>query len=198
MTTQETCFHNSIDFITVTQCLHLNPRRAVWVTEVNRSVELSTGMNKGMRELVEGIEIWYICEILQTTAKPALSLSLFFHLSLCPFLSLPLSYFLPRLSHSRSASLLLPSHPSLSLCPQSTHFPPSSLLCLATFPTTLSISLYRWTWMQNTVCWVHLGVSAVWRGANQSAALQSHSFWNSTLCPPILTYHKTKSRSYAI
>lgn len=125
VTTQETCFHNSVGFVIVMQCLHLNPRRAVWVTEVNRSVEVSTGMNKGMRELVEGMEIWYRCEILQTTAK--LALSLFFHLSLCPFLSLTLSLsdFLPRLSPSSSASLLLPSHPSpsLSLCPQSTHFP---------------------------------------------------------------------------
>ncbi len=124
-------------------------------------------------------------------------LSLFFHLSLCPFLSHSL-----KLSPSSPASPLLPSHPSLSLFALGLHtFPPSFLLCLATFPTSLSlsISLYRWTWMQNTVCWVHLGVSAVWRGANQSAALQSHSFsWISTLRSLISTYIKTTSRSYAI
>lgn len=198
VTTQETCFHNSVGFIIVMQRLHLNPRRAVWVTEVNRSVEVSTGMNKGMRELVEGMEIWYCCEILQTTAKLALSLSLF------PSQSLPIP-----LSHSQTFFLVF-LHPALPLScypltplplclfALSLHTSPSSLLCLATFPTTLSISLYRWTWMQNTVCWVHLGVSAVWRGANQSAALQSHSFWISTLCPLILTYLKTTSRSYAI
>lgn len=124
VTTQETCFHNSVDFITVTQCLHLNPRRAVWVTEVNRSVELSTGMNKGMRELVEGIEIWYSCEILQTTAKPALSLSLFPSQSL----PIPLSPSLILSSSTFSFQICLslvtlsPSL-SLSLCPQSTLSP---------------------------------------------------------------------------
>ncbi len=195
VTTQETCFHNSFGFIIVTQCLYLNPRRPVWVTKVNRSVEVSTGMNKGMRELVEGIEIWYCCEILQTAAKPALSL---FPLQSLP---IPLSHSL-RLSPSSPASLLLPSHPSLSLPSVCHTFPPSFSSLSRTFSNfslSLSISLYRWTWMQNTVCWVHLGVSAVWRGANQSAALQSHSFsWISTLRSLISTYIKTTSRSYAI
>ncbi len=193
VTTQETCFHNSFGFIIVTQCLYLNPRRPVWVTKVNRSVEVSTGMNKGMRELVEGIEIWYCCEILQTAAKPALSLF--------PSQSLPIP-----LSHSLrlSPSMPLSCYPltPLSLCPRSAHFSPlvSSLSRnFSNFSLSLSISLYRWTWMQNTVCWVHLGVSAVWRGANQSAALQSHSFsWISTLRSLISTYIKTTSRSYAI
>ncbi len=122
-------------------------------------------------------------------------LSLFFHLSLCPFLSHSL-----KLSPSSPASLLLPSHPPLSLSLPSvcTLFLPRFFFVSQLFQL-LSLSLYRWTWMQNTVCWVHLGVSAVWRGANQSAALQSHSFsWISTLRSLISTYIKTTSRSYAI
>ncbi len=134
VTTQETCFHNSFGFIIVTQCLYLNPRRPVWVTKVNRSVEVSTGMNKGMRELVEGIEIWYCCEILQTAAKPALSL---FPSQSLP---IPLSHSL-RLSPSSPASLLLPSHPSLSLPSVCTLFPPRFFFVSQLFKL-LSLSLY--------------------------------------------------------
>ncbi len=113
--------------------VYLNPGRPEWVTEVNRSVEVSTGMNKRKRAGRRDrnlILLWNSSD----DSKPALSLF--------PSQPLPIPLSLSQtFSIQPCFSLVTFSPLSLSLCPRSAHF--SSLVSsfLATFPTSLSLSL---------------------------------------------------------
>ncbi len=93
--------------------------------------------------------------LLWNSSDDSKACSLSFSISAFAHSSLSLSNFLhPALL--LSCYLLTPL--SLSLPSVCTLFLPRFFFVSQLFQLlSLSISLYRWTWMQNTVCWVHLG-----------------------------------------